>query len=756
MAQQTFNFDLAIAENKELIRQIQEIRKDIVNEPTFTSGDRPSFKYNETEEEMKERESETTLADIMNIDMNKILCNEFISVLFHNILQGYKKAILFNRQFQYPYPYIYLSGGSAYNSFYKYIKIMFPDTPNIEDINIVPHTIDYDITICVNEQNLKYFTNQQFIDFMKHHTNMLYYSFNRYKITDNLPIITEAKAKEHFNKKISPITESKFVALIGKIVLNVVSYINGNKTNYNYRISLPILHKGTIYFHNIVELIITVNEDASKKIGLVTQTQINDNQYHYLPDPTSLIKMSFKSIVNRALVTGNKKNYNKCIKDYYKLNYFINIIRNNPKIVQFFILQNEIDRLYNIFKYIVAVINLCDIPYIYSGNLENDLLVIINNVNNDMIINDAHKRINQNIMEILSKMIKPSPPILGVAIASDAPVDVAAGPAHNFDDLGVAANLPAAAHTPVELVAAANLPAAAHTPVELVADPAHTFVNLDVAAVSQVASDSPVAPRASDNVDAGPVDSPVAAHTPVIDDSVKQPEPKPEKYRPSKEEKEAERIAKQLENKRKEQADRKILESLPQLEENITGALIKSNLSLEKLREESEKMRTVNPKDIDAIKLIINTSESLEEEINMAYDEIKEYEKSLLDIQSKLTTQSAIHILTEKISKVLKIIKTSRDNINTARELFKEIKRIGEGHLGEASAKNAKIILRRGKSQCDPRNWGCSVMNKYLKSEGNVYTNGINLDQVFYKKYLKYKQKYTQLQKLILQNMIKY
>ena len=734
MAQQTFNFDLAIAENKELIRQIQEIRKDIVNEPTFTSDDKPSFKYNETEEEMKERESETILADIMNTDMNKILCNEFISVLFYNILQRYKKDILINHQFQYHYPYIYLSGGSAYNSFYKYIKIMFPDTPNIKDI--VPHTIDYDITICVNEQNLKYFTNQQFIDFMKHHTNMLYDSFNRYKITDNLSVITEAKAMEHFNKKISPISESKFLALIGKFVLNVVSYINGNKTNYNYRISLPILHKGTIYFHNIVELIITVNEDASKKIGFVTQTQINDNQYHYLPDPISLIKMSFKSIVNRALVTGNKKNYNKCIKDYYKLNYFINIIRNNPKIVQFFILQNYIDRLYNIFKYIVVVINLCDIPYIYSGNLESDLLVIINNFYNDMIINDAHKRINQNIMEILSNMIMPSPPILGVAMAADAPVDVAAGPAHNFDDLGVAANLPAAAHTPVELVDG----------------PAHTFLNLDVAAVSPVASDSPVAARASDDVAAGPVDSPVAAHTPVIDDSVKQPESKPEKYRPSKEEKKAMEDAQRI---AKEQADRKILESLPQLEENITGALIKSNLSLEKLREESEKMTAINHKDIDAIKLIINTSESLEEEINKAYDEIKEYEK-LLVIKPKLTTKSGIDILTEKISKVAKIIRTSRDNINTARELFKEIKRIGEGHLGEASAKNAKVKLRRGKSQCDPRNWGCSVMNKYLKSEDNVYTNRINLDQVFYKKYLKYKQKYTQLQKLILQNMIKY
>ena len=272
-----------------------------------------------------------------------IIFNKFtifpIEILQHKL----KNAIILNNITSIKYhtitcPIIFLSGGSAYRSYEQFFD---------KKSDILPSTVDYDITCCVdfiNEISLTHYiinsieTNYKILN----HNNYLTNNYN-FILNDNIQIIINELDKYEF-----------FLQLINNKIL-ITMYKHPSYNNISYRISL---FRNNIK-ERIFDILFTTDYLISNKISNIKIININifNNPpiYHLLPNIDSLIKMTLIAIINRS---NNNLLYKKCIKDYYRLTKFLELLDKKSDYLHKILDYNPI-KYKKIFNYIISIVPHC-------------------------------------------------------------------------------------------------------------------------------------------------------------------------------------------------------------------------------------------------------------------------------------------------------------------------------------------------------------------------------------------------------------
>ena len=402
-----FNFDTAMAENKAIIDRINPMLAR--NNPQFDL----SIERQQDEEENEfcsrlgltpESAKDYKFANVMS--ECSATFDIFIAMLFSNILGVYSGYIISVGTPHTYVPSLYLKGGSAYNSYYKSLKL---NGMKISDIDkYVPRTVDYDIVATIyNTIDLN-----MFIDFMNNMCKELIDVLKENKIFDKFANIDEAHARAQVAIN-NPANE--YINIFeNKIVLSVFKYEKGGiQINYTYKISLALEHEGVIYLDPILELILTHEEDTILYPFVIP---VNNTIYrgvkqhfHYIPQIQELVKLSLKSYINRGL-DFNVTKRNKCMKDYYKLNYIFNIWNLKSRDP----LTNEISKLYKFFKYITIVTNQCTNLFItkdYSSNFPvtsiiSSLHSMLLKIYDNKMLFAEHQQIQEQLKQLDKLMIR--------------------------------------------------------------------------------------------------------------------------------------------------------------------------------------------------------------------------------------------------------------------------------------------------------------------------------------------------------------
>ena len=135
--------------------------------------------------------------------------------------------------------------------------------------------------------------------------------------------------------------------------------------------------------------------------------------YHTVPDIESLIKLSLRAFINRNI----RQLTTKCMKDFYKMNYLFNILLLIIDSVNLIIdiSRHELERLFNLFKYIAVVINKCSTIFIqtqYGGvsGIERILNLMIENSMDDTMILRYHNDVKKQLEFLRPSTVIHEPP----------------------------------------------------------------------------------------------------------------------------------------------------------------------------------------------------------------------------------------------------------------------------------------------------------------------------------------------------------
>ena len=359
MAEAGINWDDMIEENKAIIRSL-------VPNPTV-------FDLEEYKQDLPISEDERTFAQLIRNSRSKL--NYIVGILLVK-LEGHQFRPV-------------LKGGTAYNSYATFLRqsLLF----DIPDINrYVPLTVDYDISIGAEDISRFDILERLLIDNVYDELNT---HFTRHGIYSGFSPIPEHPTMEKNVEILKPLKHNDM------LMLSVVR--GGGYENNNYRFSLA-LPSG--YMEPLIEIIITTNMEEIHKINkikdlVITETidQMQVLYYHTVPDIESLIKLSLRSFINRNI----RQLTTKCMKDFYKMNYLFNILLVLIDSVNIIIdiSRHELERLFNLFKYIAVVINKCSPIFLYYGGvsgIELTLKSIINSEDDTMILkyhNDVKKQL---------------------------------------------------------------------------------------------------------------------------------------------------------------------------------------------------------------------------------------------------------------------------------------------------------------------------------------------------------------------------
>jgi hypothetical protein len=316
---------------------------------------------------------------VLLIQKNRKIFDIILHEAFLNISTWYEKKI--NK--------MYLSGGSAYNSMFQNFKSYEKINSYLQvyDPNLYfPYTLDYDVTICVNRIDDIHMFNDKLL--LQNVCISLYQKLENIGELDKFTDITE--------ESIKPIGSLSFIhrnkiAIIRQLYDRIPS-----KANIHYLIVLAIIDNGKIRFEPVVDFIVTIDQEAKDKAPIVSRIEIEKDSgiFHNLPDPLSLIKMTLISYINRGLAdrTKNYSYFIKCMKDYNRLNYFLQFFLSLAAKIK----MEPINSFNEFFKYVTALTNQCE--HQYFSQETNDYLMIylremLNNLNNNEKILEYHSKI---------------------------------------------------------------------------------------------------------------------------------------------------------------------------------------------------------------------------------------------------------------------------------------------------------------------------------------------------------------------------
>jgi len=367
MAEAGINWDDMIEENKAIIRSLV---------PNTTVFDLEEYK-----QDLPISEDEKTFAQLIRNSRSKL--NYIVGILLVK-LEGHQFRPV-------------LKGGTAYNSYATFLRqsLLF----DIPDINrYVPLTVDYDISIGAEDISRFDILERLLIDNVYDELNTHFMSHGIYSGFSPIP---EHPTMEKNVEILKPLKHNDM------LMLSVVR--GGGYENNNYRFSLA-LPSG--YMEPLIEIIITTNMEEIHKINKIKDLVITETidhmqvlYYHTVPDIESLIKLSLRSFINRNI----RQLTTKCMKDFYKMNYLFNILLVLIDSVNIIIdiSRHELERLFNLFKYIAVVINKCSPIFIQSryGGVSGIELTLKSIIDSD---DTTILRYHNNVKKQLQSLRQPS------------------------------------------------------------------------------------------------------------------------------------------------------------------------------------------------------------------------------------------------------------------------------------------------------------------------------------------------------------
>lgn len=297
-------------------------------------------------------------------------------------INNYEKYNYTNNAIEGFVPLMLLLGGSAYKIYSIFFNKFFnKDIVSIED-NLLD-SIDYDLSIIVNNTFNKDIAKQIIEKIIKENT----YIINNITNIDNLEIISKEDIKAD-------------IFLYGKNIINKnytkILITFSHSRNY-IAIQFTIKYKNRLY--QIIELLFWYNEIISNNIHK-KEFEINkcilfqtDKFKILLPDLSTLIKTNIISMQSRII----NNQYNKCTKDYYRLQFIKLISDISSENINDNIIKNIILKLKQIYK--KENPNLFKLPYSICSLEKTD--------NEKKILYELYdKFLNLNLYEQINIMLK--------------------------------------------------------------------------------------------------------------------------------------------------------------------------------------------------------------------------------------------------------------------------------------------------------------------------------------------------------------
>ena len=255
-------------------------------------------------------------------------------------------------------PSMYISGGSAYRAYNKYISTLL----GIKESSIAyPRTIDYDLTMCLRELNE--YTILDLIDYFKDFIRTYYIILNQNNYI-------KSNFKEVTNKEVDPGNKDKYKYIyfgsdiyeIKQFETYIWDYMGIVLTlyqhpSYSYNVSFRISvmpNKGSPKMERIIDILLTTEPSVYKKVPILTILNLNNSQL-WLANVNSLLQMTLNAIIYRG---NDMTNYNKCRKDVYRLTYFFSLLNRVPVRLLANIGYTQ-PIYYDIFNYIISILKHC-------------------------------------------------------------------------------------------------------------------------------------------------------------------------------------------------------------------------------------------------------------------------------------------------------------------------------------------------------------------------------------------------------------
>jgi hypothetical protein len=296
-------------------------------------------------------------------------------------------------------PLILLLGGSSYKMYSKLFNEFYKET--ILDINdCLIDSLDYDVSIVMKNN----FNKNSFKDILTQIETCVVKLTNIIEISDKFEIISKNDIKKDKFLEKKTIFNKNYTKLLKSISFSGSDY-------YSYILSFK--YKGSMY--QIVEILFWKNGIISNNISLQSLKYNkcilyqNNTLKILLPNILLLIKSNIISMQSRFY--GN--NYNKCIKDFYRLKYLENISK-LPKLTDFnyinvilanidVIYKKENPYLFNL-PFSICSLHISDenkkiIHQVYNKFINIDLKKQIEIMTNNVDLNNDEKNNIKNILD---------------------------------------------------------------------------------------------------------------------------------------------------------------------------------------------------------------------------------------------------------------------------------------------------------------------------------------------------------------------
>ncbi len=246
------------------------------------------------------------------------------------------------------HPVLYIAGGSAYDLYDKFLLGRQSSKIN----TVAPKTIDYDIICCVNKLDIDLLI-RIFVDIINRNYHIL--NTDNY-INNNFEDITsEVTLDPH---------EHIITLINNKLLISIHQH-----PRFLSNITIKLGLKRFDILERFADIFISMDDEVLNKISTIHKLKIDDN-YYFVPDCLSLIKLSLVALINRS---NDILIYQKCIKDHLRLKYFFELLNSLPdsttQAVNYIKSSNSIYK--DIFDFIMQFIPHCS-KIIDNNDLQKD------------------------------------------------------------------------------------------------------------------------------------------------------------------------------------------------------------------------------------------------------------------------------------------------------------------------------------------------------------------------------------------------